>query len=180
MTIQGASESNSILPSGLTSLHSGGPPSLGPINEQQMHGLRKASVNLNSGRQAMVLYNAPVVQDKFKRVTYHFKKSKNSFNGQRLEPIASTKRSEEEAGFEIQHLAVSQEQKSEMRSPLKLLSDTEGVSVMSGTPMDVKIFGHSSLKSSPKADRIKEYFDNKRKNGTSVQRVAPVEKPVNV
>ena len=35
----------------------------------------------------MVLYNAPVVKERYKRVISHFNKPKNSVNGQRLDPI---------------------------------------------------------------------------------------------
>ena len=68
-----------------------------------------------------------------------------------------------------------------MRSPLKviskggLLSENGEISAITGTPMGMNnnpgSVGNNSLKmNSPRADQIKEYFEKKRKTGTSVQR----------
>ena len=82
-TTQDQHDANSFITSNVVSPTMG---ALDPITEQSFN-MRKASLNLPAGRKAMQLYKAPVVQERYKRVISHFNKPKNSFNGQRLDPI---------------------------------------------------------------------------------------------
>ena len=59
------------------------------LPQQQNLSLRKGSLNLRTQRKAVALYNAPVVKERYKRVISHFNKPKNSFNAQRLDPLAT-------------------------------------------------------------------------------------------
>ena len=69
--------------------------SLDPNDEQQLMINRKNKPNLPAQRKALKLYNAPVVDTKFRNVISHFKRSKNSLpNAQKLAPISVFPRNE--------------------------------------------------------------------------------------
>jgi len=79
---------------------------------------RKTSLQSPSKSKAVALYRAPVVSEKYKHVIAHFKKPKNSCNGQRLDPIVGVKETIEilASSSDIVKGAVNVEQKNQLEN----------------------------------------------------------------